>query len=193
MLDVDDRLLAFICRELESAPFPARCVQRDLREPLPSSLASRFDTVVTDPPYTVAGASLFVARAAEALRGEGSNLFLSFGSRRPGAQFELQRFVTGMGLEVRALTRDFNDYVGAGALGGTSHLYHLAATAELRTTATEQHEGPLYTGAQRAPSVDDGSRGTEGGATRRNPAAAGRRMDLTDECSARSGRGFRTR
>jgi N4-bis(aminopropyl)spermidine synthase len=147
VLDVDGRLLAFIGTELAGALFPARCVQWDVRDPLPLSLAARFDTVVTDPPYTVAGANLFVTRAAEALRGAGSNLFLSFGSRRPGAQFELQRLVIGMGLELRALTRDFNDYVGAGVLGGTSHLYHLVATAELRRAATELHEGPLYTGA----------------------------------------------
>lgn len=149
VIDVDDRLLAFIGDELEQAPFPHRCVHWDVREPLPPSLAARFDTVVTDPPYTIAGASLFIARAAEALRDTGSDLFVSFGSRRPGAHFEVQRLITETGFEIRALTRDFNDYVGAGALGGTSHLYHLTATAELRPRTPERYEGPLYTGARR--------------------------------------------
>jgi hypothetical protein len=124
-------------------------VHWDVREPLPPSLAARFDTVVTDPPYTIAGASLFMARAAEALCDMGSDLFVSFGSRRPGAHFEVQRLITETGFEIRALTRDFNDYVGAGALGGTSHLYHLTATAELRPPTPERYEGPLYTGARR--------------------------------------------
>jgi len=43
------------------------------------------------------------------------------------------------------LTRDFNNYLGAGVLGGTSHLYHLAATDELASAVTGTFAGPLYT------------------------------------------------
>jgi predicted methyltransferase len=139
VVDVDDRLLRFIELELAGAPFPLRCIQHDLRAP--ASFGS-FDTVVTDPPYTASGARLFVARAAESLRGEGSNVFLSFGSRRPGVQLELQRAIVEAGLEIRSLTRDFNDYVGAGVLGGTSHLYHLAVPAPW------DGEAGLYTGVR---------------------------------------------
>jgi N4-bis(aminopropyl)spermidine synthase len=145
VIDVDVRLLAFIEDELAEAPFAVECVQHDLREPLPPSLARAFDTVVTDPPYTSAGASLFLSRAVESLRGEGSDVFLSFGSRRPGASFELQRTIARLGLEIRALTRDFNTYVGAGVLGGTSHLYHLASTAAPPPVAEAAFDGPLYT------------------------------------------------
>jgi hypothetical protein len=119
--DIDKRLLEFITGRLEGAPFPFACVERDVREPP----AGRFDTVVTDPPYTAAGAKLFLTHAVESLAGPGSQIFFSFGSRRPGVQAELQRAIVEAGLEIRSLTRDFNDYVGAGALGGTSHLYHL--------------------------------------------------------------------
>jgi predicted methyltransferase len=141
VLDIDDRLLDFVERELDGAPFPFRCVRWDLRE----RFAGRFDTVVTDPPYTTAGAKLFLTRAAEALDGPGSNVFLSFGSRRPRAQFEVQLAIAELGLEIRALTRDFNDYVGAGALAGTSHLYHLAPAVEPRP----EERAALYTGARR--------------------------------------------
>ena len=72
-------------------------------------------------------------------------MFLSFGSRRPGAQFELQQAIATLGLEIRALTRDFNDYVGAGVLGGTSHLYHLAATAATRPVVDRRYDEPIYT------------------------------------------------
>ena len=61
-----------------------------------------------------------------------------------------------MGFVIRALDRDFNEYVGAGAMGGTSHLYHLTATPELRPLVVERYEGPLYTaevGTVRAPGV----------------------------------------
>jgi predicted methyltransferase len=135
--DVDERLLAYIAAELEDAPFAFDCVRWDLREPR----MGRFDTVVTDPPYTAAGAKLFLRRAVESLAGAGSDVFLSFGSRRPGVQAELQRTIVDAGLEIRSLTRDFNDYVGAGVLGGTSHLYHLRKTAGGRPCG-----GALYTG-----------------------------------------------
>ena len=143
VLDVDDRLIDFVRVELADAPFPVRCLRRDFREALPSSFAGRYDTVVTDPPYTAAGARLFLGRAAEALSGEGSSVFLSFGSRRPGVQFGLQRAIVELGLEIRSLTRDFNDYVGAGVLGGSSHLYHLTVAP------VGPSESALYTGARR--------------------------------------------
>jgi predicted methyltransferase len=120
--DVDERLLEFIALELADAPFSFECVRWDVRE----RRAGQFDTVVTDPPYTAAGARLFLARAVESLDGPGSQIFLSFGSRRPGVQADVQRAIVEAGLEIRSLTRDFNDYVGAGVIGGTSHLYHLA-------------------------------------------------------------------
>jgi predicted methyltransferase len=134
--DVDRRLLDFIAQALEGAPFPFACVEWDVRRPR----AGRFDTVVTDPPYTAAGGRLFLRRASQSLDGPGSQIFLSFGSRRPGVQAELQRAIIESGLEIRSLTRDFNDYVGAGVLGGTSHLYHLTVPAGVVPTA-----GPLYT------------------------------------------------
>lgn len=135
--DVDQRLLTFIAKELEGAPFSCTCMKWDLRRPR----AGCFDTVVTDPPYTAAGARMFLRRAVESLAGPGSQIFLSFGSRRPGVQSELQRAILESGLEIRSLTRDFNDYVGAGALSGTSHLYHLTMPPTGRPPA-----GPLYTG-----------------------------------------------
>jgi N4-bis(aminopropyl)spermidine synthase len=129
VVDVDRRVLAFVESQLRNLSVPLQTVHHDLHDPLPPRLTGRFDTVVTDPPYSSEGARLFLTRAVEALAGEGSDVFFSFGSRRPRVQFELQRSIVDAGLEIRALTRDFNDYVGAGAIGGTSHLYHLRAAA----------------------------------------------------------------
>ena len=39
VVDLDDRLLEFIETELDDAPFPFRCIRRDVREPLPPALA----------------------------------------------------------------------------------------------------------------------------------------------------------
>lgn len=150
VLDVDPAVISFLDARLADAPFPVSCVVHDLREPLPASLDSRFDTIVTDPPYTVPAGRLFLSRAAQALRGEGSNVFFSFGSRRPGAAREVQRAIAEMGFVIRRLVPDFNEYVGAGALGGTSHLYHLVASPDVRPAVNGFSDAPLYTG-DRAP------------------------------------------
>ena len=57
----------------------------------------------------------------------------------------LQRAIAEIGFVIQNISRDFNEYVGAGVLGGTSHLYHLAATAELAPSVTGTFAGPLYT------------------------------------------------
>lgn len=145
VLDVDPGVIRFVRRELAGAPFPVSCIRHDLRQPLPPALTGAFDTVATDPPFTVEGAVLFLSRAADALAGPGADVLLSFGSKRPGAALAIQRAIADMGFAIRRLVRDFNEYVGAGVLGGTSHLYHLAATSELRPLVAGRFDGPLYT------------------------------------------------
>jgi predicted methyltransferase len=156
VLDVDGRVLSFLEGQLATAPFPVTCVQHDLREPLGPTLRGVFDTVVTDPPYTVAAARLFLSRAADALEGVGGDVLFSFGSRRPGASFGVQLAIAEMGFVIRRLERDFNEYLGAGVLGGTSHLYHLRAGDRLRPLVSGRFDGPLYTGepnAERSTSI----------------------------------------
>ena len=126
-------------------------IQHDLRAPLPARLHRAFDVASTDPPYTVAGASLFLSRAVAALGGDaGQHVFFSFGARRPGETLRTQELITGMGLTVRAMTPNFNEYVGAGILAGTSHLYHLRSTASPAPLITGDYQGPLYTADLRA-------------------------------------------
>lgn len=146
VLDVDPAVIGFVRTRLREAPFPVSCVEHDLRDPLPASLESRFDTIVTDPPYTVTAGRLFLSRATQALRGHDGTVFFSFGSRRPGAAKEIQRAIAEMGLVIRRLVPDFNEYVGAGALGGTSHLYHLVASPDVRPAVNGFSDEPLYTG-----------------------------------------------
>ena len=145
VVDVDPGVVGFVGEQLDGALFPVTCVQHDLREPLGPSLLRAFDTVVTDPPYTVAAAGLFLSRAADALEGAGGSVFFSFGSKRPAASFHVQQAIAQMGFVIRRLVRDFNEYVGAGVLGGTSHLYELGATSELRPLVTGRFGAPLYT------------------------------------------------
>jgi predicted methyltransferase len=147
VVDIDAAVVDFIADCLASAPFPVTCRQIDLREDLPAELEGRFDTVVTDPPYTVEGARLFLTRAAAALSGPGGNVFFSFGSRRPGASFRIQQEIVALGFAMRRLQSDFNEYLGAGALGGTSHLYELVATSRPERDAALDIGASLYTRA----------------------------------------------
>jgi N4-bis(aminopropyl)spermidine synthase len=145
IVDVDPGVVEFARRALARAPFPVSTLRPDLREPLPSHLMDAFDTVAMDPPYTVAAARLFLSRAAAALAAPDGDVFLSFGSRRPGAAAAVQRAMAEMGFVIRRLVPDFNEYVGAGVLGGSSHLYHLVSTSELSPAVPDRFAGPLYT------------------------------------------------
>lgn len=145
VVDSDPAVVRTAREGLAGAAFRYSCVEHDLREPLPATLRREFDTVVTDPPYTLAGAELFLSRAADALEGAGGNVLLSFGSRRPETAYRVQRAIAEMGFAVVRLQRDFNEYVGGGALAGTSSLYQLQATATLRARVTGSFAGPLYT------------------------------------------------
>ena len=144
VLDNDPAVVAFVRRRLAKAPFPVSCVLQDLRDPLPPGFGSRFDVVLTDPPYTPGGARLFLSRAAAAVR-DGGTVFLSFGSRRPEATYVVQRDLARMGFAITSLHPNFNRYVGAGVLGGTSDLYRLLATKDVRPLVSGRYEGPLYT------------------------------------------------
>jgi predicted methyltransferase len=150
IVDVDRAVLEYLRRGLRGASFPVECVQHDLREPLPRALRGTAETVFTDPPYTSPGAELFLSRAAEAAALH-AQVFLAFGPRRPSETLALQRTIAALGLTVRSLVRNFNEYLGAGALGGTSHLYELATTDEVRSLVTGRYDGPLYTEDFRQP------------------------------------------
>ena len=151
VVDTDPDVLGWIGKQAARSGVRVDLVEHDLRQPLPAGLAGGFDVVATDPPYTVAGAELFLSRAVEALAPEpGRHVFFSFGARRPEQTVAVQAAIAQLGLAVRSLTPNFNAYLGAGVLGGTSHLYHLRSTAAARPLITGVHDGALYTADSRA-------------------------------------------
>jgi len=151
VVDSDPDVLAWAGDQIAGTGVDAELVEHDLRRPLPGGLASGFDVVCTDPPYTVAGAELFLSRAAAALApGPGRHVFFSFGARRPDETLRAQELIASMGLAIRGLWPGFNEYLGAGILGGRSHLYHLRSTAATRPAVDGDFTGPLYTAQARA-------------------------------------------
>ncbi len=151
VLDTDPDVLGWAGSQIRAASVQAELVRHDLREPLPVPLLGGFDVVLTDPPYTVAGAELFLSRAVSALQGgPGRHVFFSFGARRPAETAAVQAAITAMGLVIRSLTPGFNSYLGAGVLAGTSGLYHLRTTEAARPLIDGSFAGPLYTADGRA-------------------------------------------
>ena len=152
VVDVDPAVVAFSRDAVGRAGMDAEVVLHDLRRPLPDRLAGRFDTVFTDPPYTLAGAELFLSRGAAALGpGPGGQAFLCFGARPPDEAARLQGAIADMGFAIHDLVRNFNEYLGAGVLAGASHLYHLVAGSRLSPSVGGRYEAALYTGDMRPP------------------------------------------
>jgi N4-bis(aminopropyl)spermidine synthase len=151
VVDSDPDVLAWAGAQIAGTGVDAELVEHDLRRPLPAGLAGGFDVACTDPPYTVAGAELFLSRAVAGLAPEpGRHVFFSFGARRPDETLSAQQLIAGMGLAVRALWPGFNSYLGAGILAGTSNLYHLRSTALARPLVDGAFTGPLYTAEARS-------------------------------------------
>jgi predicted methyltransferase len=151
VVDCDPELLGYLGERAAAGGMPVELIEHDLRQPLPAGLLGAFDVACTDPPYTAAGAELFLSRAVAALAGgTGRHVFFSFGARRPEETLRLQRLIADLGLTVRSLVPGFNSYTGAGILAGTSHLYHLRTTEGARPAITGAHAGPLYTADMRA-------------------------------------------
>jgi hypothetical protein len=150
VVDTDPDVLGWIDQWVAGTGTNVETVEHDLRQPLPPSLTGAFDVVLTDPPYTVAGAELFLSRAVTALEPHpGRHVFFSFGARRPDETVAVQRAMAEMGLAVRSLAPGFNTYLGAGVLAGTSNLYHLRTAPGARPVIQGDYQGPLYTADNR--------------------------------------------
>jgi hypothetical protein len=143
VIESDPRRVAFLRAAAASEAIEINALERDLRSPLPTELAGAFDVVATDPPYTLAGATLFLGRAAAALTGDGACYF-SF-TRWPAAQLaDLQRVVLDLGFAIRAVHPGFNRYLGASVLGNVGDLFELAQVRAAESDVPAWN-GPLYT------------------------------------------------
>lgn len=153
IVDVATDLLDFIEERLGDLDMRAELVEQDLREPLDPRLVSGFELAMTDPPYTVEGAELFLSRAVAGLRpGPGRALAFSFGPKGPDETLAVQEAITGLGLAIQATHRGFNEYHGAGVIGGRSNLQYLVTTGQTRSDddGGDRYAGPLYTADKRA-------------------------------------------
>lgn len=67
VIEVDERLVEFTASASERESLGVEVAVHDLRDPLPDELIGSFDTFLTDPPDTVPGLELFIARGLTSL------------------------------------------------------------------------------------------------------------------------------
>jgi N4-bis(aminopropyl)spermidine synthase len=148
-MDTDERILRHLRDIAVSEGVIVGLIKHDLRSPIAEELNGEFDTVATDPPYTLAGLKLFLSRAIDAVKPENGRIFLSFGHRPPDEQVQVQMAIAEMGLVIEQVIPNFNQYVGAGVLAGVSDMYLLSVTPATAPLVEGEYTGALYTGQSR--------------------------------------------
>lgn len=133
VVDLDERILAYIADQADRLGLNVRTRWADLRLGLPASAQAWADLVITDPPYTPEGVGLFVARGVEGLRDrEQGRVLLAYGAseRTPALALKVQHALSQLNLVNEAIYPDFNRYLGAEAIGSAADLYVLRPTTK---------------------------------------------------------------
>jgi hypothetical protein len=131
VVDLDERILAYIADQADRLGLNVRTRWADLRLGLPTSARAWADLAITDPPYTPEGVGLFVARGVEGLRDrEQGRILLAYGAseRTPALALKVQHALSQLNLVNEAIYPDFNRYLGAEAIGSAADLYVLRPT-----------------------------------------------------------------
>lgn len=126
VVDVDERILAFIDGQARRLGLDVRCWYADLRFGLPRVATGWADLLFTDPPYSPEGVRLFLARGLAGLRDRQQGRLVTaygHGETRPGLGLKVQRAMHELHLVHEAILPDFNRYAGAQAVGSASDLY----------------------------------------------------------------------
>ena len=111
IVDLDEELLTYLAERIHFNV--AEFIRADLRDGLPHALRGKFDTVFTDPPYTLFGQLLFLHRAVQAMKPiPSASLYLCFSRLylESSDVSQLFNFAEKAGLELMDIREDFNQY-----------------------------------------------------------------------------------
>ncbi|MBX9391252.1 bis-aminopropyl spermidine synthase family protein [Streptomonospora halotolerans] len=132
VVDIDERILAYIDDAAARLGLPVRCHFADLRLGLPAAVRGTCDLAFTDPPYTPEGVELFLRRALEGLaQPQRGRVLLAYGASEttPALAAKVQQRLARLGLVTEALWPEFHRYLGAEAIGAAADLYVLRPTS----------------------------------------------------------------
>lgn len=147
VIDIDDRFIDTILEISRRENLPVTCYRADLRNNLPEPLVGQFDCFITDPPYTLPGAVLFLSRGLMGLKKQiGLSVFFSFAHKPPVFMLELQKALTQMGLALHEIIPKFNQYEGAEMIGNIGQMMILRTTHQTAPVIDEDFPDLIYTG-----------------------------------------------
>ena len=146
VLDIDPRVIDLITSTSAEFSLDIECYLHDLKCPLPPNLKYKFSTVFTDPPYTLSGLELFLARASEALEeGSGKQGYLSFGNKDPDTDHEVFKIISQYGFVPKEIIENFNTYDGGTIIGNISRMIRIVSGTQ-RAILPSYFNRPIYTG-----------------------------------------------
>ena len=150
VIEKDTRIIEYINNVSKEYKLTAiTCKDIDLKNKMNEELINCFDTVFTDPPYTLNGMELFVKRGIEVLKQEvGLSIFLSYAHKSQDAMLKLEKKILDLGLCICQIIPSFNEYEGAEILGNKGQMIILKTTSSnsINKTKTEEYNELFYTG-----------------------------------------------
>jgi predicted methyltransferase len=150
VLDIDEHLLETLKNiNAQTGNTAVQYITYDVRKKLPKKNFN-CDVVVTDPPYTPTGITIFLNRAIELLepsKDKQKYIFLYFGSspKTPEKSFKIQEIINRMGLVIEDKIDRAIRYEGAESMGSASSLYILKTTSFTQPISIESVDLALYT------------------------------------------------
>ncbi len=147
VFDIDSKIKSIIELANKELGKNIQFVEHDFRKPISNDYSGIFDCIVTDPPYTISGCSLFVSRGLDLLsKNKIGVIYLSFSKKPPIELLKIEKNLLEMGCLITDIKPRFNQYIGAQKLGGVSTLYRLEAIPPITPQITGVFEEAIYTG-----------------------------------------------
>ena len=153
VFDIDTRIKEIVDLANKELGTNIQFIEHDFRKPISNDYHGSFDCIVTDPPYTINGCSLFISRGLDLLSNDKIGVvYLSFSKKPPTELLDIERNLLEMGCLITDIKPRFNQYIGAQKLGGVSTLYRLETIPPVKPLITDVFEDAIYTGEQ-APKI----------------------------------------
>ena len=147
VFDIEPRLKEIIDLANKQLNLTIEFVELDLKEPLPSEFINQFNCVVSDPPYTLNGTTLFVSRGIKLMTLDDVGAFyLSIPTKAPSEMMQLQKILSEMNCLITDISPKFNKYIGAQKIGGVSALFRLLVVPPAIPKIKGSFNKLIYTG-----------------------------------------------
>jgi predicted methyltransferase len=150
VFDIEPRLKEIIDQANKELNLSIEFVQVDLKNQLLTDFHNKFNCVITDPPYTLNGVTLFISRSIELITSDEKGvIYLSFPMKSPNEMLKFQTILSEMNCLLIDFKPKFNKYIGAQKLGGVSTLFRILVIPDAIPKITGNFDEPIYTGEVR--------------------------------------------